>query len=31
VPTATTAEELVTGFLREQTATLTGAPDMHRL
>ncbi len=31
VATATTAEELVTGFLREQTATLTGEPEMHRL
>ena len=25
------AEELVAGFLREQTATLTGEPEMHRL
>ncbi len=31
VATADTAEELVTGFLREQTATLTGEPEMHRL
>ena len=31
VATATTAEELVAGFLREQTATLTGEPQMHRL
>ena len=31
VATATTAEELVAGFLREQAATLTGEPEMHRL
>ncbi len=31
VATAATAEELVAGFLREQTATLTGEPEMHRL
>jgi len=31
VATAGTAEELVAGFLREQTATLTGEPQLHRL